>query len=545
MNKKILVLYSCVFAIGAQAQPGKPTTGGSVQDQSQEVIKNFDARLIETEKVRTTPYLPAVDTSVKVQTYSVPNRSVSLDYLPPKLRPVAMKVDALPPQYNGYVKAGYGMPNSPYFDAAYRLIEPKKYNLNFKLKHHSADFKAIENQRFATTGGDISGSFFAPQQGLAVDGQVGFKQDAQWYYGYNHTKDTINSEAARQHFNLFNIGASVYNSAKTAADIDYRADVKFYNLSDFQGTHENEFSMDLKATKWIQEKHPVGISLKGDFLGNDTVSNGKSQDLNTLRLQPYFIYHADQFKVKIGANLGYYKDDFYPMPDLEASLNLGSSLSAYAGWKGDFIRYSYRNLSSYNPYVLPRTRITAGQQLEYFGGVKGVVSFLDYQIQAGWSNFRNLALFLADSSDRFKRFRLIYDTVGIFNIRATITARPIKDLEITGTLSQNAYSPNKEERAWGLPSLDWNIAAKYMLLPEKAFVKANLYVQNGVNYKNAQGQADRLGGLVDLSVGAEYWFAKNIGAFVDANNILNNKRERWQNYPTFGLNIYGGVTARF
>jgi hypothetical protein len=540
MNKNFSILYICLCAITAQGQK----TGGSVQDQSQEVIKNFDARLIETEKVRTTPYLPAVDTSVRAQTYSVPNRSVNLDYLPPKLRPVAMKVEALPPQYDGYVKAGYGMPNSPYFDAAYRLTEPKKYNLNLKLKHHAADFKTIANQRFATTGGDISGSFFAPKNGLAVDGQVGFKQDAQWYYGYNHAKDTFNSDASRQHFNLFNIGASVYNAAKTAADIDYRADVKFYNLSDFQGIHENEFALDLKATKWIQEKHPIGIALKGEFLSNDTVSNGKTQDLNTLRLQPFFIYHADLFKFKVGANLGYYKDDFYPMPDLEASVNLGS-ISAYAGWKGDFIRYTYRNLATYNPYVIPRSKINVGQQLEYFGGVKGAFSFLDYQIQTGWSTYRNLALFLADSTDKFKRFKTIYDTVGIFNVRATITARPIKDLEITGTLSQNAYSPNKEERAWGLPSLDWNIAAKYMLLPEKAFVKANLFVQNGVNYKNAAGQADRLGALFDLSVGAEYWFAKNIGAFVDANNLLNVKRERWFNYPTYGLNIYGGITARF
>ncbi|MEO0042194.1 MAG: hypothetical protein RL329_1642 [Bacteroidota bacterium] len=541
MNKNFSILYICLCAITAQ---GQKTTGGTVQDQSQEVIKNFDARLIETEKVRTTPYLPAVDTSVRAQTYSVPNRSVNLDYLPPKLRPVAMKVEALPPQYDGYVKAGYGMPNSPYFDAAYRLTEPKKYNLNFKLKHHAADFKTIDNQRFATTGGDISGSFFAPKNGLAFDGQVGFKQDAQWYYGYNHAKDTFNSDASRQHFNLFNIGASVYNAAKTAADIDYRADVKFYNLSDFQGIHENEFALDLKATKWIQEKHPVGVALKGEFLTNDTVSNGKTQDFSTLRLQPFFIYHADQFKFKVGANLGYYKDDFYPMPDLEASVNLGS-ISAYAGWKGDFIRYTYRNLAAYNPYVIPRSKINVGQQLEYFGGVKGAFSFLDYQIQTGWSTYRNLALFLSDSTDKFKRFKTIYDTVGIFNVRATITARPIKDLEITGTLSQNAYSPNKEERAWGLPSLDWNIAAKYMLLPEKAFVKANLFVQNGVNYKNAAGQADRLGALFDLSVGAEYWFAKNIGAFVDANNLLNVKRERWFNYPTYGLNIYGGITARF
>jgi hypothetical protein len=40
-------------------------------------------------------------------------------------------------------------------------------------------------------------------------------------------------------------------------------------------------------------------------------------------------------------------------------------------------------------------------------------------------------------------------------------------------------------------------------------------------------------------------FHKNFGAFVDLNNLANNKRERWYLYPQFGLNILAGITARF
>jgi hypothetical protein len=51
--------------------------------------------------------------------------------------------------------------------------------------------------------------------------------------------------------------------------------------------------------------------------------------------------------------------------------------------------------------------------------------------------------------------------------------------------------------------------------------------------------------MVFLSLGGELFFSKNVGVFFDANNLLNLKRERWYNYPTFGLNILGGITARF
>jgi hypothetical protein len=144
----------------------------------------------------------------------------------------------------------------------------------------------------------------------------------------------------------------------------------------------------------------------------------------------------------------------------------------------------------------------------------------------------------------------LYDTVGIFNIRGAITMHPTKDMELTATVSQNVYQKAKEIAAWGLPSLDINVGAKYTIIndPETntvASVKAGLFVQNGVNFINKAKQADRLNGLFDLSLGGELFFSKNVGVFFDANNLLNLKRERWYNYPTFGLNILGGITARF
>ena len=43
----------------------------------------------------------------------------------------------------------------------------------------------------------------------------------------------------------------------------------------------------------------------------------------------------------------------------------------------------------------------------------------------------------------------------------------------------------------------------------------------------------------------QYFVTENIGAFLQVNNIANNRRQRWQNYPTLGLNALVGVTARF
>jgi hypothetical protein len=548
----VAVIFATISTF-AFAQPGSKPSGGGIDNQSQEVIKNFDARLIDAEKLKLTPFLPAVDTSTKAQGYNVQTRSVRVDYVPPKLRPVAVKADALPVAYNGYIKAGYGLPSSPYAEAAYHLGSPKVYNLDLKAKYHAADYKELANQRFSIAGGSARGSYFL-NQGLAIDGNLGYQENTNYLYGYDHAKDSISSSAARQSYSGFDVGAKIYNTEKTVADINYSLGLNFANYTDNFGSKETTIDLRGEATKWFDDKHPLTLVLRTDF--NNYDSSGTrftgstvtrvNQEINNIYIQPSFTFHGDIFKVKLGLNLVSYKDEFYPMPDIEATLNLaGNSFALYGGWRGDFIKNSFRNLSAYNPYVASAIKVGNTQVTEYYGGIKGSFAGFDYQAQAGYSDNKKLALFLSDSTDRVRRFNVLYDTVGIFNIRGTVSFRPIPSVEFTGTVSQNVYTPKKEAAAWGLPSLDLNLGAKYTIQPEVAFVKASFFVQNGVNIQKADKTADRLGGLFDFNLGFEYWFAKNIGAFVDLNNLFNNKRERWLNYPIYGLNVLGGVTARF
>lgn len=539
-------MSSLALGKAAAQQPG-----GVVPDQSQDVIKNFDAKLLESEKVNVNPVLPPIDTTTKAQSYNVPNKVLTVDYQPPRMRPIALPQQKLPPQYNGYVKAGYGFPNSPYGEGAYRFGDPKQYLIGLSAKHHSAEDKKIENQRFSKTDLEATGTFYA-RAGIAVDAKLFNNSNVNHYYGYNAVTDSsFTREQVKQSIGIFGASVKAYNSARTVADFNYGLGLNFYSLGDNYSSKETDFNIRAEATKWFNEKHPLSLVLRTDFTGLDTTDNGKKQTLNNIYLQPSFTFKGNVYSVKIGANLISSADIFYPKPDIEATLNLaGSKLGVFAGWKGDLTKNSYRNLVKYNPYIFSRQKIKNTEVDEIYGGVKGSVSSFDYSVQAGWSNNKNLALFLSDTTDLKRRFNVLYDTVKIFNIRGAITLNVIENLELTGTISQNIYTAKKQAAAWGLPSLDLNVSAKYKVFEDTksnmlANLKASLFAQNGVNYINAQKEADRLNPLFDLSVGGELFFTKNIGVFLDANNLLNLKRERWQNYPTFGLNILGGISARF
>ena len=83
------------------------------------------------------------------------------------------------------------------------------------------------------------------------------------------------------------------------------------------------------------------------------------------------------------------------------------------------------------------------------------------------------------------------------------------------------------------------------MLDGKAKAKASIFVENGVPYQTEAGDAENLSGLLDLSVGAEYQIVKNFGIWLDIYNLANNKRQRWFNYPTYGINVLFGASARF
>ena len=80
---------------------------------------------------------------------------------------------------------------------------------------------------------------------------------------------------------------------------------------------------------------------------------------------------------------------------------------------------------------------------------------------------------------------------------------------------------------------------------KQVLLKSDFWAYSSSPYllkNNVQGTSN---GGVDLSVGAEVAVTKKISVWLDVNNLLNNKYERWRNYPVYGLNVLAGALVRF
>lgn len=542
-HHKISLVVLCVAFLATAASAQKELEGDRV-----DVVKDFDVRLLESNKINVTPGLPPLDTATKKQTYVVPPRPLNVTYAAPVLRPIGMRAGPKEKQYNGFAKLGGGVPASLWGEAGYGFSAGEKFDGKIWFRHHNLNAsKNIDNQRFANNDLLANGNLYL-KNNVAVEGKVGYSADRVHFYGYNHDSLTLDAERVRQNYNVLDVGGRVYNSDRTELDLNYSVAPKFYVLWDYYSNKETGFDLNMHATKWFAEKHPLRIGIRTDLTSFEDTA---TQKLNNIYLQPSFTFHSDFVKLKVGGNFASNRDVFSIFPDAELTLRVwGDGIQIFAGANGDLRKNTFRSISEYNPFINMRDPVTRKLRNtrydNYFGGIKGNLGFIEYSFQGGYSKASDLALYQPQfTSDGITRFALVYDTVKIVNIQGSGKLNIIKNLTISGTLSSSVFTPNRERIAWGIPQLEGNFNAIYSLLDGKAQVRSGLYIADKIPFTDEKFNDDSSATLIDLNVGGSYYFSKNIGAFLDINNLLNNKRERWHNYPQVGLNFMAGLTARF
>ncbi len=541
MKKHIALIISLIALLpSVQAQRDLPTEQVSI-------IKDFDARLLESNKINVPPTLPPLDTSSKRFDYLVPQRPQAIAYEAPILRPLSMRTVRPEKPFNGFVKLGAGTPNQYWGEAGYAFKSKDKFDGKAWFRHHQANNKKLENQRFTNNDAHLSFNYYL-ENSLAVEGIGSYSADRVFFYGYDHDSLQFNPEQVRQEFNLLDLGGRFYNSQRNDLDLNFSIAPRFYRLSDYYSNGETGFAIDMQATKWFAQKHALRIGIRPDLT---SYSDTADQKLNNIYLQPSFTLHFNILRLKLGGNFVNNRDEFSIFPDAELLIRIwGDGIQAFGGATGDLRKNTYRSMSEYNPFLQMRaSRIRNTVWREFYGGVKGNFGWLSYEGRISYGNAADLALFQTqyDSIGRpgITRFRTVYDTAQIFGISGTVNVQVSEVLTVAGTASYRGFELNNENEAWGLPNLELNGRVLFRPYDGKITLKSELYLADDIAFRNQADQPNFTDLLFDLNAGFAMQITDNVGIFLDVNNIFNNRRERWLDYPMFGINFLGGLTVRF
>ena len=509
-----------------------------------QVIKNFQARLADANKMGFDPIIPAPDTASLRYEYNVSPKVLDVNYEAPVLRPIGIKSEKLPPGYNGFLKAGYGYPNNPFGQFGYQYVNDQ-LNLGIMANHLSSNnSKEKENQRFMDNDIRLNGSYFTDNE-IAFEGSAGFSLDDYYYYGYeSDSTTTFLPEEVRRRFNTQDLDFKIFNGEDNDASFNYFAGFDAYRHADNQAARETGFLIHLGASKWIADKHPLSLELKTDFTNyKDTAT----YNLHNFNLLPSFTFHSEKFRLKAGVNIASHDDEYYFFPNAELALAIsGNQFILFGGAEGDLQKNTFLSLTTVNPFLDNRINSIRNTELiNYYGGIKGNVSMFQYEFLGVYKSVRQLALYQPKLEEPINKYDVIYDDGDIIYAKGTLIVRPSERVEAFLGIQKNIFNLDNQEEHWGLPSLEANIGINYLALENKLKVSLETFLMDKIPHFTDEEQLIESNTLFDINVSADYFISEKFGVFAQLNNLASVQYRRWHQYPTIGINAIGGIMLRF
>ena len=246
----------------------------------------------------------------------------------------------------------------------------------------------------------------------------------------------------------------MFNPKISENGVNYFANLNLFNLVDNLSSNEKGGKLDLGITKWIKNKHSVGIELGTDItmFDADTIA----QDLNNFYLLPSVGIHGKSFAIQAGVKIASDGENItlFPAVNLSGSI-AGNQLMIVAGAEGGLNKNTYRTLSDFNPFITSRPVLTNNAFRAYYLGLKGSAKTLEYDLRVGYKQNDHLPLFVLNTKN-FSRFGVKYADVDFTYGTASLTFRPSSNIIVNAAINKNFYTKKAEPQAWGLPSIEFN-----------------------------------------------------------------------------------------
>lgn len=565
------------------------TLQAQLDDSQTEFLKPFRAKLAQSQKFEAQPLLPQLDTnSNKNLKYVVPTHLLGLPYPAPIIRPLAMPRGRATEVYNLYAKVGFGYPLSPLVELSYFNDDIERLKYGAQVRHHSVLQGYLPNQNFTQTGVDVQADYFF-EKGLALGGSLDFDLNTNRFYGFDPVIETyeITEDSMRQRF--LNIGGNVhlFNGTLTKSAFNYRVDLDVYRYSDAFKSTEVGLAPKVMIEKWLgksKQRSAFRVEAGWSYLNFqdipvevNNVTTTATTLLNLIYFNPTFAAKFGDFKMRLGLNTGLNarssgeesSNNFYIHPDVEFAYSIASgAFVPYIGAVGQVRQNSFRSLTTYNRFLVSNPALRHTNYLELFGGLKGSIKKINYDVRGGYALTQDLPYFVNDTGalTQFSRFRPVYDTAGIIFVKGTVDFRLLEGLAVGGTAGFHAYNTTNFEKAFHLPTFESNFFVEYIFSfkgttrspkpssetskSKKTYspylsLRGEFYVNSGVPYLDENQEIGLLQGLYDLNIGVHFQVTRNVALFADINNILHNRNQRWYQYRQIGFNAMVGAKVRF
>lgn len=543
INRSVLLLLAAIFCV-FETTAQKDTTKQSIN-----ITSSYKPVLRNAVKINFSGSQLMADTSTTVKAYNIPAQNLFYAYQPVTLKPLALQQDTIA-ELGGrnYIKAGFGNYTTPFVKAGLGFGDGKSYLVNFYGSFISSKGK-IKHQDYAQFDAKATGSVFTKSNEIYGSASMG-RQDY-LLYGYDHNVYDYKKSDVKQQLQDITIRAGIRNTNVTDYRISYNPSVEFNVFTNIGKLNETTFIIDAPVEKKIGESFSIKLAARADLTNYFTkgfIPDNYNFNNTVVQVSPAIVYNSGLVKIHAGITPTWSNSKFEFLPNVYAEVQLKEKIfMIQAGWIGKYNKNTYRNLSAINPYLATLISQTNTKETEFYGGIKASLgNHFNFSAKAGLVRYNDLPFFINDTATDGKAFVLSYEpTVNNFRVHGDLSYIVQNKFTATAAVTFNGYTGmNVNARAWNTVPVEINGSVRWWL-SKQALIKADFYMFGGGNYLEKGNNGYNFKPGADLGIGAEFRINKQFTAWIDVNNILNNKYERWHRYEVYGLNLLGGIRFDF
>ena len=551
MIKYILgVIALIALPLGAQAQK---QAKDSTMNRTVVVEQEYNPDIMDASKVNVLPKVEPPTVSKKEVEYDA--TLVPAGEIPATVMQAYTGKETQQKALPGYVRLGYGNYGNLDARANYLFTLPNSDRLNLTLHTNGMDGKLD----LPDNGGDWDSYYYRTHAGmdyvhsfrkidLNVAGNFGLSN-------FNFLPYSVNS---KQKF----ISGDVHFGVQSTSDelpFQFRAET---NLLFYERQHELSFSdtqegivrTKAEATGSISDEQFIGLALAMD---NVFYKNNRFEDYTAVKLNPYYLYENEDWKVRLGASVdlafGFGKQ-FRVSPDVTAQYTFSDSYVLYAQAKGGKMQNDFRRLETVSPYgqVAGQPDATYEQLNTALGFKASPVSGLWFNIYGGYQNLKNDLLqssvtFVTEDASVLSVINgyalqlLTRNTDNLYaGAEVSYAYKDILSFSASGIYRDWKISDDEADWLLGFkPAFEADFRADIRPIPS---VTVNIGYQN-ISRKKVEGE--KADPVSNLYLGGSYEIFKGISVYARVNNILNKDYQYYWGYPTEGINFAGGVSFQF
>jgi hypothetical protein len=545
--RKLMMHATCLLGLAVALPIGLLAQGG-IKIDTMSMTGDWIPNLGNLEKPdeQVTPVDNKIETKEMTYEEKQIKAPTTYDPLAPKLpQPPKPPMDEL---QNNLVKFSFGRFASPYLKLYLNSGRNVDGRVGLDFSHASSSRGYLDYAEWRDDAGRVYGEYYTKEN--TFKGAVSIKNSNYFYFA--DTSVNVNPElkdSIRNTFTKLQVDAALLKNYDPEG-VNYDVGLRFQGYFDRWDDKDLHVSLLPKLNWKITDQ--FGADIYSDFTFSNSTFDSVQQSRFFLDLTPTVTFKLKGLHVQGGLKVNSFTDStskFTAFPVLRANYQVvPEKFSISAGLVGEMYYLKYYDLIDQNRYLnrLPDIRPMRDAMHLYIGVDGQLAKYLTYTTRIYTKKVKDQLIYFNPEGGAY--FQMVYDSTFTqsgaelaitFNKNDKIRAGIKGDFRSfkTSNVAKNFNMPGTKVDIWA----SYNFANKVWISME-----TYLYGPRTMSLTSDSVAVEITQGVVaDVNLSAEYRFSKRFSVFLELNNLLDNRWQRWYNYQERPFDIKGGVTFSF